>query len=262
MARLEIFEMEIPQLRTKRTVRVLLPDNYDSNSTRCYPVLYMHDGQNLFDDSTATYGTSWGLKEINSGRNLIIVGIDCSHTKRLIEYSPWLNIQAMLLFGKFKCFGGKGFEYAEFFAHDLRNYINEKYRTLNDYDNTYIAGSSMGAFISLVIMAKYPHIYSKVGCFSLASWAAEKKFLDYINNSELPCDEKFFIFVGTEETSNKKYVNFPKLYLDCSDRFYSMLRNKDISSDNIEYIIADGKTHCEASWREYSPAFLDWLVRK
>lgn len=262
MAHLDIFKVDIPQLRTKRTVRVLLPDDYDVNDSKCYPVLYMHDGQNLFDDSTATYGTSWGIKDSNKGRNFIIVGVDCSETRRLIEYSPWVNFQASLKFGKFKFFGGKGFEYAEFFANDLRNLINQKYRTLSDFDNTFIAGSSMGAFISLVIMARYPDIYSCVGCFSLASWAAEKNFLKLVYESELCNNERFFIYVGTDETSNEKYKSFQKLYLDCSDRFYRVLRDKDIKSHNIRYIIGDGKTHCEACWKEYVPAFLDFLENK
>jgi len=268
MSKIEIFEVDIPQLNKKRIVRVYLPSSYDKNSDKKYPVLYMHDGQNNFDDSTVSHHNSWRVLETmerfekeNKPSDLIIVGVDNDVETRLIEYSPWENNISVDLFGTKVAvpFGGQGDLYADFFANNLKDIIDNKYRTLTDKSNTYIAGSSMGAFISVYIAAKYIDKYSIIGSFSIASWAAENEFHNCVIKSNLSNSEKFFIYVGTNESSLESITDFPEIYLKSSKDLYDDLTKKGISKNNIKYTIAENETHSELSWRKYFPDFIEWI---
>ncbi|HRO72156.1 MAG TPA: alpha/beta hydrolase-fold protein, partial [Saprospiraceae bacterium] len=129
----------IPQLNRYRRIWLYLAKNY-TTSTLSFPVLYMHDGQNLFDKKTSFAG-EWQVDEAldsldKSGYNVaIVVGIDNDGGKRLDEYSPWLNS---------KYGGGEGDKYIDFIAQTLKPYIDRNYRTIPDADHTGIMGSSMG----------------------------------------------------------------------------------------------------------------------
>lgn len=134
----------IPQLSRTRRIWVYLPKGY-AGSSKIYPVLYLQDGQNLFNEKTAAFG-EWGVDECldslqqKTGKECIVVGIDHGGDKRLTEYNPYDHPQ----FGK-----GEGAAYAGFLAKTLKPYIDTKYRTKKGPENTFVAGSSMGALISL-----------------------------------------------------------------------------------------------------------------
>lgn len=121
----------------------------------------MQDGQNLFDDATS-YAGEWGIDEhldslFSSGKKeAIIVGIDNGLSKRMTEYNPYSFQQ----FGK-----GEGNEYVDFLVKNLKPFIDKKYRTLKNKQNTFIAGSSMGGLISLYAALKYPKIFVGAGIF-------------------------------------------------------------------------------------------------
>ena len=156
---------EMPQLNRKRRVWLYLPPDYET-SNESYPVVYMHDGQNLFDSSTSNYG-EWNVDETldklvkEKNLKLIVVGIDNGGSKRLDEYSPWINE---------KYGGGKGDLYLDFIIETLKPYIDSNYKTLKDKNNTAIIGSSMGGLISHYAGLKYPKIFGKIGVFSPAFW--------------------------------------------------------------------------------------------
>src|SRR5688572_5693584 len=128
----------IPQLNRTRRIWIYLPEDY-ATGTKRYPVLYMHDGQNLFNEATAFAG-EWGVDETldTARKKCIVIGIDNGGLKRMNEYNPYDNDR----FGK-----GEGKQYIDFIAKTLKPYIDKKYRTLKDKKNTIIAGSSMGGLI-------------------------------------------------------------------------------------------------------------------
>src|SRR5438132_769367 len=157
----------MPQLGRRRRVWLYLPPGYARSQQR-YPVLYLQDGQNVFDARTSFAG-EWGVDEtLDSLRALgdagvIVVAVDNGQQRRFDEYSPWPNPQ----YG-----GGQGDGYVEFLVQTLKPYIDQHYRTLPDRFHTGIAGSSMGGLISLYAALKYPDVFGRVGVFSPAFWVA------------------------------------------------------------------------------------------
>lgn len=160
----------------KKIVRVFLPKDYNK-SKKLYPVLYMHDGQNLIDKSPFS-GFSWEvLKSMDEfydrNQGFIIVGIDHDPLKRILEYSPYIprNLNRYLN----KKVGIPKNEirpeadyYGEFIVNQLKPYIDKEYRTLSDLDNTALAGSSCGGLISIYLGLKYQDVFSTIGAFSPA----------------------------------------------------------------------------------------------
>jgi len=159
------FKMKIPQLDNReRRIWVYLPPDYNQSNRR-YPVLYMHDGQNLFDQATSFAG-EWQVDETlerlfkEKGFAIIVVGIDNGGERRIDEYSPWVNSE----YGR----GGEGDAYVRFIVETLKPYIDSKYRTLPN--ETGIMGSSLGGLISIYAGFKYPEVFKYVGAMSPAFW--------------------------------------------------------------------------------------------
>lgn len=144
----------MPQLNRKRRIWVYLPKGY-ATSSKIYPVLYMNDGQNLFNEKTAAFG-EWGVDECldtlqkKLDKECIVVGIDHGGEKRTTEYNPYDNAQ----YGK-----GEGKQYVDFLANTLKPYIDSKYHTKKGPENTFIAGSSLGGVISLYAVMQYPGVF-------------------------------------------------------------------------------------------------------
>lgn len=256
-------QLYIPTTKKKRTIRILLPDDY-SNQDKSYPVLYMHDGQNLFEDKTSFNQTSWGIydtliqlkQQQKIKDDVIIVGIDNSDL-RLFEYAPWVGKD--LIKGMLKVqVGGLGDVYADFIAKKVKPYIDKNFRTLKDYDHTSIAGSSMGAYISTYIASKYPNLFKHVGVFSLASWFNEEDFLSYVKYADLKANQRFFISVGRNESSDESNANFNELYIKNSRNLKNALEQKNV--EDIFYIETDDQHH-ELAWRKMFSTFILWLFK-
>lgn len=254
MGRVECFEMHIPQLDRMRIIRVYLPEAYEIMTQQHFPVIYMHDGQNLYDKSTGFGGSCWEVKETmkkleeeGKTKGIIIVGIDNDSAHRCDEYSPW-NTEGV----------GEGMLYASFVATTLKKYIDEKYRTLPDKEHTAIAGSSMGGIISLIIAFKYGDVFSKIGIFSIASWFAEGPILDFIRNKSLPEKQKYFVTVGTSETSDDTIDLFPQIYLECSKRLCEALCQKKVPDSDLFYEVYEGEMHSAKYWAKHFPTFVEW----
>ncbi len=159
-----IDSMSIPQLGRTRRVWIYLPPDY-ATSGRRYPVLYMHDGQNVFDEATS-YAGEWGVDETLDSLHaagdpgIIVVAVDHGGTLRVPEYSPWPT-----RFG-----AGEGDAYAAFLANTLKPWVDDNYRTLTDRMHTGITGSSMGGLVSFYAALKYPDVFGLAGVFSPAFW--------------------------------------------------------------------------------------------
>ncbi|WNB91220.1 alpha/beta fold hydrolase [Bacillus sp. NEB1478] len=240
----------------ERQIRVCLPEGY-KESRDCYPVLYMHDGQNLFRDEDASYGVSWGLEDFlkESKTPLIIVGIDCNHEgfERLNEYGPWENPtvgpELLQIEG---VFGGKGESYIEFLLYTLKPLIDEKYRTKPN--ETLMAGSSMGGLISTYAACRYPHIFRKIASLSTAYWFNQNEIENFIERSDLSAAEKFYLDIGSDEDTSKVDS---KHYIRSSEKVYEILKKKGV---DVRFEVIEGGKHHESSWRERMPEIIHYLM--
>ncbi len=237
-------DFQIPQLNRTRRIWVYLPPDYHT-SLKEYPVLYMQDGQNLFDQYSSAYG-EWEIDEslntlFNQGDyGIIVVGIDNGGVSRMDEYSPWINSS----YG-----GGEGDEYVDWMANDLKPYIDSSFRTLIQPENTGIMGSSMGGLISQYGAVKYPQTFKKAGIFSPSFWFSDSIF-NQVHTLGVPPDMKFYFVSGTTED-----VSMVPLMNDMRDS----LINKGLNASRINLVtFADGQ-HSEWFWDREFPAAYQWL---
>lgn len=242
----------IPQLNRYRRIWIYLPEGYTSTKKH-YPVLYMHDGQNLFDDYTSGFG-EWGVDEcldslIKKGvQACIVVGIDNGGEKRLSEYNPYKFTLKRQQLDSGQVFLPEGKEYINFITETLKPFIDKKYRTLTDKNNTLIAGSSMGGLISYYAMLVQPNVFGKAGIFSPAFWTAPaiKSLTDSIAQNT---NGKFFFYAGGKE--GEDFVN------DMKD-VQEMLGEK--SGAMIYSVVDPEAAHNEKAWRQWFPEFYVWML--
>lgn len=238
---------KIPQLKTTRKIWIYLPENYN-NSTKKYPVIYMHDGQNLFDNATSFSG-EWGVDETmndlakNQNTEAIIIGIDNGGDARLDEYSPWQN-------NKYKK-GGKGDLYLDFIVKTLKPYIDKNYRTLSQSQNTAVIGSSMGGLISFYAGIKYPKTFGKVGIFSPAFWFASKDLNFYLNQNKNHLEKSKFYFVAGQHEDETLPQEIEKIHQN--------LLKKNVKDNNIKIKIDEDGKHTESYWQREFPLAIEWL---
>lgn len=252
---IETFEIFIPTTKSMRTIRVFTPESCNEDSP-C-DLLFMHDAQNIFDDSMSYHEVSWrvieGLKKANV-TNVIVVGIDNS-IQRLDEYSPYeTNIEQKDRF--LKGTGGLGDTYIDFVIKSLLPRIQKTYPVTK---NIYMAGSSMGAYISMFAAIRYPNVFKGIGSFSIASWFNEPMFLKDLNATTLPKDMSFYISVGRHETSAKDIKEFPDIYINNSKHLYNVLKEKGIKK--LKLNINDFE-HNEYQWMTLFPEFASFMFKQ
>lgn len=230
----------IPQLKRTRRVWIYLPKGYAKNARTRYPVLYMQDGQNLFDEATA-YSGEWGVDEFldSAKRPCIVVAVDHGGAKRLNEYNPYDNDR----FGT-----GEGDLYVDFLVKTLKPYIDKKYRTLKDKKNTVIAGSSMGGLISLYAVLKYPGIFGGTGVFSPAFWISGTKIFEDISKKGKAVNSKIYFYGGKLEGET--------MVPDMLKAFETM---SAVSRSKMTVVIRDEGKHNEPTWRKEFPLFYQWM---
>ncbi len=235
--------MFIPQLNRNRRVWVYLPQDYES-SEKSYPVLYMHDGQNVFDASTAFAG-EWEVDETltkleNEGyETAIVIAIDNGGTHRIDEYSPFVNDE----YG-----GGQGDAYLDFLIETLKPRVDSTFRTLAGPEHTGIMGSSMGGLISHYAYFRNPEVFGKMGIFSPAYWFSAEYFSYTENRGKLGAP-RIYLLAGAQETSIAKGT----------EEMMELLTDLEFTAEEVKMVIeADGQ-HSEWFWaREFEAAFT-WL---
>jgi predicted alpha/beta superfamily hydrolase len=235
----------VPQLNTTRRIWIYLPKSYAVQKGKNYPVLYMNDGQNIFNERTAANG-EWGVDEAldslqkQTGKECIVVGIDNS-SRRMNEYNPYNNDQ----FGK-----GDGDAYVRFIAETLKPFIDKQYRTLKGPKFTAIAGSSMGGVISEYAVLKYPQVFGAAGVFSPAFQVAPQLYDEAKNRPEWGNVLRFYFYAGGRESTTM----IPDM-----DRMIDVLQAKH-NYDVIRLYYPLGE-HKEEAWRKYFPSFYTWLSK-
>ena len=235
----------IPQLNRTRRIWIYLPPDYNTTSKH-YPVLYMHDGQNLFD-AFYSFAGEWKIDEsmnnlFNAGDyGAIVVGIDNGEGERFDEYSPWFspNYNA----------GGDGEAYVSFLINTLKPHIDSTFRTLPGRDYTVIAGSSLGGLISMYAAAEYPDVFSKAGIFSPAFQVTDSCFLQVMSKT-FDEDIRVYFVAGHNESSGM----IPDIL-----NMQQILLKQGVDSSNIKVVDELDGVHNEGFWaREYPDAY-EWL---
>ncbi len=181
-----------PQLDNRRDLVVYLPASY-AKSRRRYPVIYMQDGQNLFDPATSFAG-AWGLDEAlpaaaRRGTEAIVVGIPNMGAERIDEYSPFVDAQAG---------GGRGELYLEFVVRTIKPLIDSRFRTATARQAAGIGGSSMGGLISLYAFFRYPELFGFTACLSPSLWFAESAILSFVETAPF-VPGKIYLDIGSLE---------------------------------------------------------------
>ncbi|GGG60015.1 alpha/beta hydrolase-fold protein [Epilithonimonas arachidiradicis] len=240
---------KIPQLNTTRKIWIYLPPDYETTRKR-YPVIYMHDGQNLFDEFTSFSG-EWSVDETlneifsETGESAIVIGIDNGGETRLAEYSPWNN-------EKYKT-KGEGDLYLQFLTKTLKPYIDKTYRTQKQASKTLIMGSSMGGLISLYAAVKYPTVFGKAGIFSPAFWFVSKDLKAYLNKNQSNLKNSKFYFVAGKNEDETMVAEIETANV--------ALLNQSVPKKNIVVKIDEDGTHSENYWKRELKQALIWLLK-
>jgi predicted alpha/beta superfamily hydrolase len=243
----------MPQLGRQRRVLVYLPADYAKQPTRRYPVLYLHDGQNVFDEATS-YGGEWGVDETldklrQTGQDAtgsIVVAIDNGNEFRSDEYIPWPSDS---LKGQ-PYQGGQGGAYVDFLAKTLKPYVDAHYRTQSDAAHTGIAGSSLGGLISVYAALKYPKVFGEIGVFSPAFWVSNNALKAFAKTHPAAPTARFYFVCGPKES---------KTMLPLMTQWRDELRAEGVPAANLAFHApADGE-HREWFWRREFPAAYRFL---
>lgn len=235
----------MPQLGKTRRIRVYLPADYAASSAR-FPVLYLNDGQNLFDAATS-YAGEWGIDESmmqmereDPGLRAIVVGIDNGGADRANEYLP----------------SGRAADYVEFIVQTLKPYIDSHYRTQPEREHTGIGGSSYGAYVSLYAGFTHQDVFGKVAAFSNVAINDGGALKSIIARAGRQQDMQIYMDVGEWEEAQ-----FPGIL--ASDRqAYQQLLDMGFSAERVELVIDPQGTHNEVSWRRRFPFAWRWLNGK
>ncbi len=234
----------IPQLNRTRRVWVYLPPDYDS-SDKSYPVLYMQDGQNLFDANTS-YSGEWEVDEslndlfANGDEGVIVIGIDNGGGSRIDEYSPWIHTD----YG-----GGEGDEYINFIVETLKPYIDSSFRTKPDRLNTGIMGSSLGALISFYAAIEHQDVFSKAGIFSPSFWFSDEVYT-HVETTGKNYDMKIYLLGGEQESAD---------LIQDMNNMVTTLHNAGFEDSEIEIVTHPDGQHSEWYWRREFPNGYLWL---
>lgn len=233
------------KLNNRRRIILYLPPSYEKEPQRRYPVLYMHDGQNIFDAATSFIGAEWGVDETvekliaeNKLKEIIVVGID-NNADRMKEYTPYVEEERG---------GGGGDAYMDFMINDLKPYIDQHYRTMPDRKHTAIMGSSLGGLISLYIAWKHPEIFSMSGVISPALYWGHSKIFDEINKTEKK-DVKIYLDMGTNEgTTTGVLKKFNEAIDDVRKMKETLIKKGFVLGKDFDYFEDEGAVHNESAW--------------
>ena len=242
------FESKI--LGNTRDVTVYLPAGYDDREDRRYPVLYMQDGQNLFEPQRAFIpGQHWRLAEAadeaigsRTASPMIIVGIDNAGPSRIDEYAPTHDPK--------KNGGGRADDYARFMLEELKPVIDARYRTLGDGQNTAVGGSSLGGLLAMHIAAKYPHAFSRVAVMSPSVWWNDRVILREVDEFAGPNRPRVWLDIGGREGGEA---------VSGAQALRDRLRAKGWNDESLLYHEDRRADHSERAWAARVRKVLEFL---
>lgn len=236
---LALSDVYSPQLGYKRTLLAYLPPSY-SRGQRRYPVLYMHDGQNLFDAATAYGGLEWQVDETmealsGEGLEAIVVGLYHGGNRRLAEYNPFP-------FGRWEACGD---QHVAFLVETVKPLIDASFRTRPGRAHTGVLGSSMGGLISLYAFFRRPDVFGLVGALSPAFWMARGAIYEYVRSAAF-ASGKIYLDNGVNENDARPMV--------------ALLKEKGYPERALKYVADADGAHTESAWAKRLPDALRFLL--
>jgi predicted alpha/beta superfamily hydrolase len=250
LGELQIITINSKVFRNIRNLRVWLPANYFApvNRNKHYPVLYMQDGQNLFDEATA-YNHEWRFDEtvqFLTGSMLIhpmiVVGID-NTPRRANEYLPYPDADNKEL-GKYETQDVHGKEYGDFVIHEVMPLIEKKYRVLLGAHNTGLGGSSYGGAVTLYTVLAHPGVFGKALIESPALLIGNGQLLKDAEKATL-FPEKMYVGVGTAEDPDEKASAKDA---DAVQELEKILRSKELGPTRLKVVVEEGAKRDEIAW--------------
>jgi predicted alpha/beta superfamily hydrolase len=236
-------------LRNQRDIVVYLPPDYDQQPERRYPVLYLHDGQNLFDAATAFNGQDWHVAQtadyaISAGlvEPLIVVGLYNTGKTRLREYTP----TSVPRLG-----GGRADRYAKFLIEEVKPVVDRDYRTRQEASQTGIGGSSLGGLVSIYLGLKFSSVFGKIAALSPSIWWNQRVIVRFAQAAPVEPRPRIWLDIGTREG--------PRI-VDDVEKFRDVLLSKGWQYDrDLHYERVEGAEHNEAAWAARVGPFLQFL---
>ena len=236
------FEIEAPQLKTTKKIWVYLPLNYEKSKQK-YPVIYMHDAQNLFDAKTS-YAGEWKVDETLDSLKIdvIVVGIEHGNDKRLDELTPFKNE---------KYGGGHADAYLDFIVSTLKPHIDLKYRTKPKAKHTTIFGSSLGGLVSFYAALKFPETFGNAGVFSPSFWFTNDIY-EYAKTAKRS-KVKFYFLCGDSESEDM---------VSDMERMTKLLSENHCNYKKLtqQVVVKDGR-HNEKMWSEQFGKAVEWILK-
>jgi enterochelin esterase-like enzyme len=257
---LRIHEFRSRIFRNTRFLRVWLPPAYDdaANQGRRYPVLYLNDGQNLFEASTAFAGVDWQVDEaadrlIREGAipPMMIVGIDHAGKDRIREFMPHRSMQPMML-------RVQGVRYPDFLIKEVMPFIGRNYRVATGPDNTGLGGSSLGALIALYTAVVKPGLIGRLLLESPSLWASNRQAIKD-SRAAKRWPERVSLATGTAEVGKKER---DRSVVDDLRELAGILRRAGLNEERLRVVIDEGASHNESAWARRFPDALAFLFGK
>ena len=254
---LRLHEFRSLIFRNTRFLRVWLPPGYDdpSNAALRYPVLYLNDGQNLFEPGTSFTGVEWQVDEtadrlIRDGivPPMIIVGIDNSGKDRLREYMPHRSLQSMML----RVYGTR---YPSFLFKEVIPFIARNYRVTGDPANTGLGGSSLGALIALYTILVRPGAIGRLLLESPSLWASNRQIIRQSRHIKR-WPERIFLATGTAEAGR---ADKDQSMVDDVRELAAILGRAGLDHNRLQLVVDEGASHHESAWARRFPEALTFL---
>jgi predicted alpha/beta superfamily hydrolase len=254
---LRLHEFQSRIFRNTRFLRVWLPPGYDEgeNSGRRYPVLYLNDGQNLFEPSTSFTGVEWGVDETADRLirervvpPMIIVGIDNTGKDRFREYMPHRSLQPMML-------RVQGQRYPNFLIKEVMPFVARSYRAASGPENTGLGGSSLGALISLYTSAVRPGVIGRLLLESPSLWASNRQMIRESREVKR-WPERIFLATGTAEAGR---ADRDRSMVDDVRELAAIFGRAGLGQNRFRLFVDEGATHHESAWARRFPDALTFL---
>jgi len=254
---LRLHEFPSRVFRNTRYLRIWLPPGYDDagNAGRHYPVLYLNDGQNLFETSTAFAGVEWQVDEtadrlIRAGAvpPMIFVGMDNTGKERIREYMPFRSMHPRML-------RVQGRYYPDFLMKEVMPFVERKYRAATGPENTGLGGSSLGALIALYTAIARPGTIGRLLLESPSLWASGRQLVKESRSVRI-WPERMFLAVGSSEAGSAERS---RTVVDDVRELAAIMRRAVLSESRLRLVVKDGAGHNEAAWAERFPEALRFL---
>lgn len=257
---LRLHEFRSRIFRNTRFLRVWLPPDYEApeNASRRYPVLYLNDGQNLFEASSSFTGVEWQVDEacerlIREGviPPMIVVGIDNAGKERLREYMPYRSLQPMML-------RVQGSRYPNFLMKEVMPFVGRNYRIASGAENTGLGGSSLGGLIALYTAALQPDVIGQLLIESPSLWASNRQMIKQ-SRTVKRWPKRIFLAVGTAEAGQE---DKNRSVVDDVRELASILRRAGLDDKRLRLVVEDDGTHHESAWARRFPLAMTFLFAK